>query len=216
MKTKSALLLTGTLCLTMAFTACGAGTVKDSSADTGQSITGSPKYQDSIDSSDMSTESAEGPDKVTEMVNFRTTDLKDNEYTNDVFKEADLTMVNVFTTWCTPCVEEIPYLQELSEEMKEKGVNILGIVADVWENGSVNEELLAKANEIAEKTKADYPMLLANEALYQGPLKNITAYPTTFFVDSEGNITGETYLGGRDKDGWTKIIEKELAAQSAK
>ena len=29
------------------------------------------------------------------------------------FQEADLTMVNVFATWCGPCVNEIPYLAEL-------------------------------------------------------------------------------------------------------
>lgn len=36
-------------------------------------------------------------------------------------------MVNVFATWCTACVKEIPDLVEFQNEMKNKGVNIVEV-----------------------------------------------------------------------------------------
>jgi len=44
------------------------------------------------------------------------------------FKEHDLTMVNIFTTWCTPCVEEMPDLEKLYQQMEEQGVGVVGVV----------------------------------------------------------------------------------------
>ena len=43
------------------------------------------------------------------------------------FEKYDLNMVNVFATWCTACVKEIPDLVEFQNEMKNKGVNIVGV-----------------------------------------------------------------------------------------
>ncbi len=43
-------------------------------------------------------------------------------YTQDIFSKYDLTMVNIFTTWCSPCVNEIPDLEKLYQEMKDKKV----------------------------------------------------------------------------------------------
>ena len=42
---------------------------------------------------------------------FSMQDIQGETYTQDMFADYDLTMVNVFTTWCTPCVNEIPDLQ---------------------------------------------------------------------------------------------------------
>ena len=47
---------------------------------------------------------------------FSTTDVVGKTYTQDVFADYDLTLVNVFTTWCSPCVEEIPVLEKLRQE----------------------------------------------------------------------------------------------------
>ena len=47
----------------------------------------------------------------------------------DVYKRQDLTMVNIFTTWCSPCVNEIPDLEKLYQEMKDKGVGVVGVLS---------------------------------------------------------------------------------------
>lgn len=68
-------------------------------------------------------------------------------------------MVNVFATWCTACVKEIPDLVEVQNEMKSKGVNIVGVVTDpVDDNGETRKQLKVKVN--TWKTKASYPFLM--------------------------------------------------------
>ena len=49
---------------------------------------------------------------------FETKGVDGKDYTEKVFSDYDLTLVNVFTTWCSPCVNEIPELEKLYEEMK--------------------------------------------------------------------------------------------------
>ncbi len=39
-------------------------------------------------------------------------------------------MVNIFTTWCSPCVAEMPELEKLYQQMKDKGVGVVGVVLD--------------------------------------------------------------------------------------
>ena len=57
-------------------------------------------------------------------------ELNGKTYTQDIFSKYDLTMVNIFTTWCSPCVNEIPDLEKLYQEMKDKGVGVVGVTLD--------------------------------------------------------------------------------------
>ena len=43
-----------------------------------------------------------------------------------------------------------------------------------------------------------------------GLLTGIQSIPTTFFVDSEGNLTGYAYVGSRSLEDWTEIVNSEL------
>ena len=47
--------------------------------------------------------------------------LDGEEVTEEIFANADLTMVNIWGTFCGPCIEEMPYLGEISREYEEKG-----------------------------------------------------------------------------------------------
>ncbi len=142
---------------------------------------------------------------------FSTRDVEGQAYTQEMFAEYDLTMVNAFTTWCTPCVNEIPDLQKLWEEMKDQGVNVVGIVLDSVDGlGNANAEAIEKAKILAESTKAAYPFLLPDAGYLNGRLSEINAVPETFFVDKEGNIVGETYSGSRSYEDWKEIVETEL------
>lgn len=128
-----------------------------------------------------------------------------------MFADYDLTMVNVFTTWCSPCVSEIPDLEKLHNEMEEQGVNVVGIVLDAVDAfGKADEEVVETAKLLAEKTGAAYPFLIPDEGYLNGRLLGINAVPETFFVDKEGNITGETYSGSRSLEDWKTIVETEL------
>lgn len=146
---------------------------------------------------------------------FTTEDINGEEYTEAVFQEADLTMVNVFATWCGPCVNEIPYLAELDEKMKDKGVQVIGIVMDAVKGTEKDEEGIKKAQILAEKTKAEYPFLLPDSGYMNGRLAYVQAFPETFFVDKNGNIVGETYSGSRSLEEWEEIVNTELEGLKA-
>ena len=139
---------------------------------------------------------------------FSMEDVNGETYTQEMFADHDLTMINVFTTWCSPCIREIPDLEKLSKEMEDQGVQVLGIVLDVA--GNADEETIEKAKLLAEKTGAAYPFLIPDAGYLNGRLAGISAVPETFFADKEGNIVGETYSGSRSFEDWKGIVEKEL------
>ena len=143
---------------------------------------------------------------------FETKGVDGKDYTEKVFSDYDLTLVNIFTTWCSPCVNDIPELEKLYEEMKEKGVGVVGVVLDtVGDDGKQDDATVKKAGVLQEKTKASYPFLIPDSTMINGRLNGISAFPETFFVDKEGNIVGETYSGSHSLDEWKEIVEKELA-----
>ena len=139
---------------------------------------------------------------------FSLEDINGEAYTQEMFAEYDLTMVNVFDTWCSPCVKEIPDLEKLHQEMGEQGVNVAGIVLDTVDgSGKKDEEGVEKAKLLAEKTGASYPFLIPDEGNLNGIISGVSAVPTTFFVDKEGNIVGEIYTGARSFQDWKSIVE---------
>lgn len=144
---------------------------------------------------------------------FSLQDITGKMYTQEMFQGVKLTMINVFTTWCTPCINEIPDLEKLYGEMADQGVNVVGIVLDAaGTEGSQKEEILEKAKLLAERTGASYPFLIPEADTFNGRLSGITAVPETFFVDHNGNITGSTYSGSHSLEDWKSIVNKELDA----
>ena len=139
-----------------------------------------------------------------------TKDINGKEFSKKDYENYDLTMVNVFATWCTACIKEIPDLVELQKEMKDKGVNVVGIVTDTVDEAGENKDAIAKAKTIQEKTKANYPFLMPDKTNFNGRLNGIQALPETFFIDKNGKIVGETYSGSHDLKAWKEIVEKEL------
>lgn len=152
--------------------------------------------QDAVDDTDTS---AAG-----EFSSFTSYDLEGNEVTQDILAEADLTILNIWGTFCGPCIREMPDLAEIAEEYKEKGVQIIGLASDVYDESGIK-----KANEIIEKTNANYLHLLPTQDLYDIYLKNVMAIPETLFIDKEGNIL-DSITGARDKDTWISLIDAAL------
>lgn len=155
--------------------------------------------------------STDSQNVATDLSNLQTMDIDGKEFSGKNFSDYDLTMVNVFATWCSPCVQEIPNLAEIQKEMKDKGVNIVGVVTDTVDQTGENQEALEKAKLIRERSKAEYPFLIPDKSNFNGRLSGIQAFPETFFVDKKGQIVGETYSGSHNKKAWSEIIEKELA-----
>lgn len=123
-----------------------------------------------------------------------------------------LVMVNVWATYCNPCISEMQGLGDLARQVSQEGILIVGLLSDALKSDlSVNDSIVETARLIAESTKADYPHLLPSRALYRNVISQIQAVPTTFFVDGEGRMVGQVYMGSRSEDEWNAIIRDTLA-----
>lgn len=96
------------------------------------------------------------------------------------FADYDLTVVNIWATWCGPCVNEMPYLQEVYAQ-KPENVNFLTICTDADSAGDT-------ATAILEASGAEFQTLIASTQIQQELMPMIQAYPTTIFLDSEGYL----------------------------
>lgn len=144
---------------------------------------------------------------------FTAQDLDGNQVDETIFEDAELTMINVWGTFCTPCLEEMPDLAELNREYQEKGVQIIGICSDtINADKELDEAQLEKARELAEQTGADYPHIAMSGTLVDTLLPQVMAVPMTIFVDSEGTQVGTAYMGARDKEGWAGILDEVLSS----
>ena len=122
---------------------------------------------------------------------FTATDIYGNTVTNEIFTQADLTVVNIWGTFCGPCINEMPELGQWSREMPEN-VQIIGLVSDIYNPDDTST--IESARSIVEATGADFVHLIPAEGLWD--LLSISPYvPTTIFVDSTGRLVGEPVIG---------------------
>lgn len=135
-------------------------------------------------------------------IEFTLKDLEGNEIvSSDVFKENKLTMINIWATFCGPCIREMPDLQKIHEELKEQGVAVLGIIGDTPDE---DNEIAAK--KIIETKGVKFINVIPDEEIKSSLIESIAGYPTTLFVDSEGKIVGTVITGSRTKEEYTEII----------
>ena len=101
-------------------------------------------------------------------------------------------MINLWATWCSPCVREIPDLAKLHASMLPAGTNMISICIDANDDPQSAKEILNAAS-------ARFTTLVPNNDLTPF-LNSITSMPTTIFVDSQGNVIGKPIIGvpGRD------------------
>lgn len=153
-------------------------------------------------------------DDVNNVGEFSAKDIFDNTYTQEMFADYDLTLVNVFATWCSPCVEEMPVLEKLRCEYEQKGIKlgVVGVVIDAKTENGIDESALELAKTLYERSGANFPFIIPDDDIMNGRLIGIESFPESFFVDSSGNIVSEPYIGANSQEQWAEIIDSELAA----
>lgn len=141
------------------------------------------------------------------------TDLDGNEVDSELFAEHQMTMINIWATFCNPCLSELPELGELAKEYAQTpgGVQIVGICTDVLDQkGNQVEEQIDLAKQALRLTGADYQNLVPDKAFLNVLMESIPGVPTTFFVDSQGKLLGEAVVGARKKEAWQEIVDARL------
>lgn len=136
-------------------------------------------------------------------ITFEALDMEGNTVSAGIFAETKLTMVNVWATYCNPCLREMPGLGELAGEYAPEEFRIVGVISDVMEGA--DQKSIDLAASLIEETGADYLHLLLNESLYYALLTDVTAVPTTFFIDKNGEIL-DTVVGSMEKSAWKERI----------
>ncbi len=141
------------------------------------------------------------------VVSFQANTIDGQAFTSDNFADSKITMINVWATYCNPCLAEMPDLGDIAESYPKSELQMIGIISDVVQDAS--EEDVQRAKDLIRQTEADYTHLLLNESLYQNLVGGIEAVPTTFFVNSKGELL--TYqVGAKQEDEWERIIEDLL------
>ena len=139
---------------------------------------------------------------------FKGKDLDGNDVDESLFTKNKVTVVNFWFSGCKPCVEELSELNELNDELKEMGGEVVGINVDTLDD---NQDGIKEAKEILEAQGASYKNLtFASDSAAGEYARTIMAFPTTVLVDKDGNIIGEPFMGGIDNPSIYEQLMKQI------
>lgn len=101
-----------------------------------------------------------------------------NETDNLAGRTGRVLLVNVWATWCRPCLEELPALNRLHERLDSSEIEMIALNYG---------DSLSNVRSFLDRTDIDFEVLLDATTQYasQFPMKGL---PTTFLVDKQGRI----------------------------
>ncbi|HEV2146223.1 MAG TPA: TlpA disulfide reductase family protein, partial [Longimicrobiaceae bacterium] len=116
-------------------------------------------------------------------------------------------LLNVWATWCHPCREEIPALQELHERHAAQGLTLVGVSVD-------NRSDRAAVEGFAREYGMTYPVWLDPEERVSSTFRTL-GVPSTFLIGRDGTILWK-HVGPVDADDptLTRLLAEALAAPS--
>jgi cytochrome c biogenesis protein CcmG, thiol:disulfide interchange protein DsbE len=98
-------------------------------------------------------------------------------------------VVNFWASWCAPCKEEAPFLEQVWQANRERGLVVVGVDA---------QDFRRDARRFVERFELTFPIV------YDGPGSiladyGVTGFPETFVVDREGRVV-EAFVGAVNSD----------------
>ena len=154
-------------------------------------------------------DAAGSSDSLLSMIN--TVTLAGESIAGTDFAGEKLTMLNIWATWCPPCVAELPHLQEISLAYADRGVRVVGVMQDgVNDKLELDEGIIETGKELLTNAGAEYIVILPDTVLMMEFIEQMQYFPTTFFLDADGKVI-KTVIGSRDVDGWRQEIDEVLA-----
>ena len=158
-----------------------------------------------------------GPDKAPEVVQEKTpseypalkADIAQADFKTmdgSTFKIADkkgkVILVNMWATWCGPCLSEMPSFVKMQEKYGPQGFEILGLDTD-----DESDTLMADINKVIKEKNINYPIVFSDTSTQLAFLKisNFNGIPQSFLIDADGNLHG--VFKGANKENVVKIDE---------
>ena len=102
-------------------------------------------------------------------------------------------LIDFWATWCPPCRDEVPMLNELSETYRDQGFEILAISDE-------NQKVISK---FAEEYDVKYTNLVGTERVAEKYI--VLGLPAAYLIDGEGRIV-ESFLGPKPR----KVLEAKI------
>ena len=136
---------------------------------------------------------------------FESQDIYGNPVSSDIFSKADVTVVNIWGTFCDPCIGELPQLEEWRQNMPDN-VQIIGIVCNSYEAGDRGAQ---DAQFLVEQAGVKYTNIITGSDMYD-LMSQFEYVPTTILVDREGNRIGEPITGAY-VDAYKKAVSDYLS-----
>lgn len=110
--------------------------------------------------------------------------------------EGKVLLISFFATWCPPCKEEVPVLNNLQTEFAEDGFSVVGI--------SVDQQGAGVVGAFAKRLAINYPVLMAGSKTTRD-FGGVYGIPVAFLVNKSGNVV-KKYPGFVPH----KILEKDI------
>lgn len=133
---------------------------------------------------------------TTQMPSFALESVRDGKIIQSNLFDGKVLLLTFFATWCPPCVEEIPILVELQNELADAGFSVIGL--------SVDQQGPSVVATFIEKRSINYPVLMA-EAKTTTDFGGVYGIPVAFLVNKSGNVV-KKYTGYVQHE----ILEKDI------
>lgn len=117
-------------------------------------------------------------------------------------KKGKVILINLWATWCGPCLAEMPSFVKMQETYGPQGFEILGLDTD-----DESDTLMADVNKVIKEKNINYPIVFSDTKT-QAAFLNISKFggiPQSFLVDGDGNL--RAVFKGSNKENVVKIEE---------
>ncbi len=126
-------------------------------------------------------------------------------------KKGKVLLVNIWGTWCGPCIAEMPHLIELQNKHGEQGFEVIGL--NIGDGGG-SPEPLSDIKEFVAKQKLNYTIAIASNAVTNQfyLITKQQVVPQTILVDRAGKLRG-VFVGGGPRifSSMKQNVEKVMA-----
>jgi len=122
---------------------------------------------------------------ATKMPSFALESVRDGKVIESSSFKGKVLLLTFFATWCPPCAQEVPVLNQLHEENKTSGFSVVGL--------SVDQQGPSVVSKFIKKKDIQYPVLMA-EAKTTSDFGGVYGIPVAFLVNKSGNVV-KKYTG---------------------
>ncbi len=109
-------------------------------------------------------------------------------------------LLNLFASYCPPCMIELKVLQRLHESCSANGLQVISLMVDL--DGAPLLPRIIKSRNLT------YPVGLANKSVFE-TFRDFSTTPTTYIIDQKGTISNKV-VGYHNFDEWKKLLSSYI------